>query len=73
MPEPEFFIVFVLAGVIGTAAATIAGILFCVGVYRKSKAMKVIAAWIFGLGAVVFAPMGYLAVLWIRYWISGEA
>ena len=71
MPEPDFFIFFVVSGVIASVAASVAGVLFCIGIYRESKPLKVIAAWILGLGLAAFAPMAFLLFLWIRYWAHG--
>jgi hypothetical protein len=72
MPEPEFFIVLFAAGLVFVVCSLIAVGLFVWARRKNSKALKIVAAVPLICGIVVFAPMLFLLLTWIWYWIFGN-
>src|SRR4051812_3471524 len=72
MPEPEFFILLFAAAVVFACFVVVAAVMFFFGWKENSKALMVGSVVPFGCGALVFAPMLLLLILWIGYWIFGD-
>lgn len=73
MPEPEFFLIFVVAGVIAGGCAFLAVVLFGLGWWRRSTPLKVIAIVPLGLAVLIFGPMLLLLLAWIAFAIFGDS
>lgn len=72
MPEPEFFILLFVAGVIFGVCCLIAGALYFWGRRKNSRALKIVAIVPLIPGLIVFVPMFFLLLMWIWYWIFGD-
>ena len=72
MPEPEFFIVLLIAGAVSAWFVLLAVVMFCFGWRKKSKPLIIGSVLPLGCGAIVFAPMLLLLILWICYWTFGD-
>lgn len=72
MPEPEFFILLIVAAVVFGICSALAGGLYLLGRYKKSTVLKSLALIPLIPGLVVFVPMFLLLLGWVCYWIFGE-
>lgn len=72
MPEPEFFILLLVAGVILGVCCWVAGGLYFWGRRKNSRVLKMVAVLPLIPGLIVFVPMFFLLLMWIWYWIFGD-
>lgn len=72
VPEPEFFLLFLLTAIVFVVAATVAFFVFRWGRRKNSKIIKWMSLIPLGCGTLVFAPMLLLLLSWIAFWIFGD-